>query len=47
MDKVGATYYLGVVHETLCHDLGSPKFIPPDEDVNVRSVLGKVYEGGP
>ena len=37
-----STHDLGVVHKT---DLGSPEFAPPDENVDVRSVLCKVYEG--
>lgn len=39
-----SAYDLGVVHETLGHYLGSPEFAPPDENVNVGAVLGKVYE---
>ena len=45
VEGVGWTYDLGVIHETLSHDLGSPEFTPPDENVDVRSVLGEVYEG--
>ena len=37
------TYDLGVVHETLGHDLRSSEFTPPDENVDMRSVLCEVY----
>ena len=30
-----SAYDLGVVHETLSHDLGSSEFTPPDENVDV------------
>lgn len=45
VNDMGSTYDLGVIHETLGHDLGSSEFSPPDENVDVRSVLGEVYEG--
>ena len=34
-EGMGSTYDLGVVHETLGHDLGSPELTSPDEDVDV------------
>ena len=39
-----STYDLGMVHKPLGHDLRSPEFTPPNENVDVRSVLGKIYE---
>ena len=45
MEGTRPTYDLRVVCEALGHDLGSPEFAPSDEDVDVRSILGKVCEG--
>jgi len=38
----GSTYDLGIVHETLGHDLGGSKFTPPDKNVDMRPVLREV-----